>query len=167
MLESTQALTQSEVLHSWRFEPWSYIYLDLGIRCGFLPAVLRRFPHLHIHCIVQNYVWFFPVLDWFSIQLGLVLKVIILDLATGISLFLSQNFAAFIAQQIRAWISWWNLSNFVRYIQAKKDNYDDGKNIDQDNLMTLAENKYKALVVKKSGIRCLMSNIKLFHSLLK
>ena len=30
-----------------------------------------------------------PVLDWFSIQLGLVLKLIILDLATGRSLLLS------------------------------------------------------------------------------
>ena len=39
--------------------------------------------------------------------------------------------------------------NFVRYIQAKKDNYDEGENIDQDNLMTLAENKYKALVVEE------------------
>ena len=54
---------------------------------------------------------FSPVLDWFSIQLGLVLKVIILDLATGISLFLSQNFAAFVAQRIRAWISRWNSSS--------------------------------------------------------
>ena len=111
LLESTYALTQSEVLHSWRFEPWSNIYLDLGIRCGFPLAVLRRFPHLHIHCIVQNYVWFFPVLDWFSIQLGLVLKLIILDLATGRSLLLSQDFAASIARLIRAWISRWNLSS--------------------------------------------------------
>ena len=72
----------------WRFEPWTNIYLELGIRCGFPPAV-RRFPHLHIHCIVESCVWFSPVLDWFSIHLGLAFKLIILDLATGVSLFLS------------------------------------------------------------------------------
>ena len=41
------------------------------------------------------------------------------------------------------------LIRIVCYIQAKKDNYDEGENIDQDNLMTLAENKYKALVVEE------------------
>ena len=39
--------------------------------------------------------------------------------------------------------------NFVRYIEGKKDAYDEGENIDRDNLMTLAENKYKALVVEE------------------
>ena len=53
----------------------------------------------------------FPVLDWFSIQLELVDKLTILDLVTGKSLFLSQNFAAFVDQLIRAWISRWNSSS--------------------------------------------------------
>ena len=52
-LESTYTLPYSEVLHSWRFEPWSNIYLDLGIRCGFPPAVCR-FPHLCIYKIVEK-----------------------------------------------------------------------------------------------------------------
>ena len=38
--------------------------------------------------------------------------------------------------------------NFVRYIQGKKDAYDEGEDIHRDSLMTLAENKYKALVVE-------------------
>ena len=56
-----------------RFEQWTDIYLELGIRFGFL-LVVRRFPHLHIHWIVESYVWFSPVLDWFSIQLEVVFK---------------------------------------------------------------------------------------------
>ena len=35
---------------------------------------------------------------------------------------------------------------FVRYIQNKKDAYDEGQDIDKDSLMQLAENKYKTLV---------------------
>ena len=36
-----------------------YFYLQLGIRCGFLPAICR-FPHLCIYKVVEMYVWFFP-----------------------------------------------------------------------------------------------------------
>ena len=35
---------------------------------------------------------------------------------------------------------------FVRYIQNKKDAYDEGQDINEDSLMQLAENKYKTLV---------------------
>ena len=35
---------------------------------------------------------------------------------------------------------------FMRYIQNKKDAYDEGQDIDKDSLMQLAENKYKTLV---------------------
>ena len=34
----------------------------------------------------------------------------------------------------------------MRYIQNKKDAYDEGQDIDEDSLMQLAENKYKTLV---------------------
>ena len=44
---------------------------------------------IYVYKVVEKYVWFFPVLHWFSIQLELVDKLIILDLATGKSLFLS------------------------------------------------------------------------------
>ena len=35
---------------------------------------------------------------------------------------------------------------FMRYIQNKKDAYDEGQDIDKDSLMQLTENKYKTLV---------------------
>ena len=50
---------------------------------------------------------------------------------------------------------------FKAYMQTKEDSYDDGADINSDTLMKLANNKYKVLVDKTSGIRPLKKVTKL------
>ena len=35
---------------------------------------------------------------------------------------------------------------FITYIKQKKHNYEEGQDLQKDDLMTMAENKYKSLV---------------------
>lgn len=130
---------------------WKDMYIIDGKQSGVaLFKIVVRESHLDTHATVTTIRTQLSTLDTYVHTIGcniLKLNQYVKQLVTNLQA-RGETTNNLLVNLFKAYLST-NDKEFVRYIHAKKDSYDEGNNTSPDELMNLASNKYKLL--KQSG----------------